>query len=95
MARPALDPLHGLVDAQLGIHLQEHMDMIGHDLHLDDLEMEVICHLPGYLLEALVHPVHKNRSAIFRAEDHMVLAAVDDVVVASVLHEQSIPRASV
>ena len=60
--------------------------MVGHGLHLDDLDMELICHLPGYLLEALVHPVHKHRSAVFRAEDHMVLAAVDDVAAALASH---------
>ena len=67
--------------------------MVGHDLHLDDLEMELICHLPGYLLEALVHPVHKHRPAVLRAEDHVVLAAVDDVVVALAFHAGIIPLA--
>ena len=67
--------------------------MVGHDLHLDDLEMEAICHLPGYLLEALVHAVHQHRPAVLRAEDHVVPAAVDDVVVALVFHAGIIPLA--
>ncbi len=67
--------------------------MVGHDLHLDDLEMEAICHLPGYLLEALVHAVHQHRPAVLRAEDHVVLAAADDAAAALAFHAGIMPLA--
>ena len=93
VASPALDALDGPVDPQLGVYLQEHVNVVGHDLHLDDVEAHLVRRLQRYLLEALVHAVHKHRSAVFRAEDHMVPAAVDDVVVALVFHAGIIPLA--
>jgi len=86
VAGPSLDALDGPVDPQLGVCLQEHVDVAGHSLHLDDLEMEAICHLPGYLPEALVHAVHQHRPAALRAEDHVVLAAAGDVAIVLVFH---------
>ena len=54
VARPALDPLHRAVDAQLGVNRQEQVHMVWHDLHLDDLKTEFIGDRPRDLLEAIV-----------------------------------------
>ena len=60
VARPSLDALYGLVYPELGIHLQKHVGVIRHDLHLDDLEGELGRDLAGYLPEAHVHSVHQH-----------------------------------
>lgn len=60
--------------------------MIGHDLHLDDAEPVLRGHLARDFLEAGVDAVHEHPAAVLRAEDHVILAAEHDVVVASILH---------
>ena len=86
MARPALDPLHRAVDAQLGVNRQEQVHMVWHDLHLDDLKTEFIGDRPRDLLEAIVDTVHEDGSAVLRAEDHVVVAGENYVAVTLVLH---------
>lgn len=84
--RPALDSLHGLVDAELRIHLHQHVDVVRHNLHLDDVDAQLGRDLRRDLLEAPVHALDQYAPAILRAPYHVVLARVDDVVVALVLH---------
>ena len=67
--------------------------MVGHDLHLDDVEAHLVRHLQRYLLETPVHAVHQHRPAALRAEDHVVPAAADYVVVALAFHAGIIPLA--
>jgi len=86
VARPSLDPLHRAVDAQLGIDRQEQVHMVWHDLHLDDLETELVGDFPSDLLEALVGSVHEDGPAVLRAEDHVVAAGENYVAVTLVLH---------
>lgn len=93
VARPSPDALYGLVYPELGIHLQKHVGVIRHDLHLDDLEGELVRDLAGYLSEAHVHSVHQHLVPVLGAEDHVVLAAVDDVIVALVFHADIMPPA--
>ncbi len=91
MARTGLDALDRLVDGQLRVDLEQQLDMVGRDLHLDDVEAEVGRDLAGYLPEALVDPVHQDGTAVLRAEDHVVPAAADDVSVALAFHAGIIP----
>ena len=93
VAGPSLDALDGPVDPQLGACLQEHVDVAGHGLHLDDVEAHLVRHLQRYLLEALVHAVHQHRPAALRAEDRVALAAADDAVAALAFHAGIIPLA--
>ena len=86
VARPTLDALDRPVDAQLGIDRQEQVHMVWHDLHLDDLETELVGDFPSDLLEALVDSVHEDGPAVLRAEDHVVAAGENYVAVALVLH---------
>ena len=86
MARPALDPLHRAVDAQLGVNRQEQVDVVGHDLHLGDLETELVGDFLRDLLEALVDSVHEDGPTVLRAEDHVVVAGENYVAVTLVLH---------
>ena len=86
MARPTLDALHRAMDAQLRVDRQEQVDMVGHDLHLDDLETELVGDLPCDLLEALVDTVDEDGAAVLRAEDHVVAAGEHYVAVRFVLH---------
>lgn len=96
MAGPAFDALYGPVDAELGVDRDEHVHAVGHDLDFPYLEIELFRNLVRDLLEAGVDAVHEHLSAVFRAEDHMVVAAPDYVVVASVsIHTNSIPLAAV
>ena len=84
--RSWLDALDRSVDAQLGIDRQEQVHMVWHDLHLDDLETELVGDFPSDLLEALVDSVHEDGPAVLRAEDHVVAAGENYVAVALVLH---------
>ena len=60
--------------------------MVGHDLHLGDLETELVGDFLRDLLEALVDSVHEDGSAVLRAEDHVVVAGENYVAVTLVLH---------
>ena len=93
VAGPSLDALDGPVDPQLGVYLQEHVDMAGHGLHLDDVEGELAGDLFRHLPEAPVHAVHQHRPAALRAEDHVVPAAADDAAAALAFHAGIMPHA--
>lgn len=72
------------------------MHAVGHDLDFPYLEIEFLRDLVRDLLEAGADAVHEHLPAVFRAEDHMVVAVPDYVVVAPVsIHENSIPLAAV
>ena len=60
--------------------------MVGHDLHLGDLETELVGDFLRDLLEALVDSVHEDGPTVLRAEDHVVVAGKHYVTVALVLH---------
>lgn len=60
--------------------------MVGHDLHLGDLEPELVGDFPCDLLEALVNSVHEDGPTVLRAEDHVVAAGENYVAVTLVLH---------
>lgn len=59
--------------------------MVGHDLHLGDLETELVGDFLRDLLEALVDSVHEDGPTVLRAEDHVVVAE-NYVAVTLVLH---------
>ena len=60
--------------------------MVGHDLHLGDLDPSIVGDFPCDLLEALVDSVHEDGPTVLRAEDHMVVAGENYVAVTLVLH---------
>ena len=60
--------------------------MVGHDLHLGDLESELTGDFLRDLLKALVDSVHEDGSTVLRAEDHVVAAGEYYVAVTLVLH---------
>ena len=64
--------------------------MVGHDLHLGDLEPELAGDFPRDLLEALVDSVHEDGPTVLRAEDHMVVAGENYVAVTGGMREQTV-----
>ena len=60
--------------------------MVGHDLHLGNLEPELVGDFPCDLLEALVDSVLEDGPTVLRAEDHVVVAGENYVAVTLVLH---------
>lgn len=66
VARPPFDALDGLVDAELGVDSQEHVHVVGHDLHLNHVEALLGSHFLGDLLEALIDARHKDLPAAFK-----------------------------
>ena len=93
MTGTPFDALHGLMYSKLRVDLQEHMHMVGHDFHLEDLEGHLVRRVSGNLLQTGIDAVDKHLAAVLGAPDHMVLAAVDDVIVALVFHADIMPPA--
>ena len=73
------------MDAELRIDLHEDMHMVGHDLHFDDVRLEVRCNILEDSFEPDIYSIHQDRPPILRAPYHMVFAGVDDVVVGLVV----------
>lgn len=84
--RSPLDGLHGLVDAELRVYLQEQVDMVGHDFHFEAIDMDILTRFTNQLLQPRVNAVDQNLPAIFWAEYDVVLARVCDVVVRFIFH---------
>lgn len=58
----------------LGVHLDEQMHMVGHDLHLDQLRMYLGACLADDVLQPSVDPVHQDGATVFRTPYHVVFA---------------------
>lgn len=49
MRCPSLDGLHGFVDPELWVDIQKEMHMVGHDFHLDQVNMNILADIPDKL----------------------------------------------
>src|SRR5262249_43239666 len=85
--RPPLSEFNEPMDAELWINFDEQVDVIRHDLHLDDLRSCFLGDLPDDSLEPFINAVDQYLASVFRAENHVVLAGTDNIVVVLVLHE--------
>ena len=84
--RSPLGQLDELVDAELRIDLNEQVDVVGHDLKLDQLRLGLVDDVSQDFLEPFIHAGSQNRTPELRAPHDVVLAGIDDVSVALVLH---------
>jgi hypothetical protein len=74
------------VDAKLRIDLNEQVDVVGHDFEFDQIGLGLSHDVLKDFLQPLVHSGRQNRTSILRAPHDVVLASIDDVSVALVLH---------
>lgn len=62
--------------AQLWIPLSKEVNMVRHDLHLDDLRLPFADHLLEDGFQAIIDPIHQNPTTVLRAPHDMVLAGI-------------------
>lgn len=79
--RIALDFAHDFVDPYSWIASHEQVYVIGHHFHIENLVAVFLLFLQNQFFKPHVNSAAKNLSAVFGAEDHMVLATVDDGVI--------------
>ena len=60
-----------------GIYLDQHMHMVGHDFHLQNLGMGLDSDLSQDDPQFPIDPFHKNPAAVSRAPHHMALAGIE------------------
>jgi hypothetical protein len=63
------------MNAPWWINTDQHMDVLGHDLHAFDDGLMLLTDLPNDLLQGGIHPLDKNLAALFGTPDHLVVAA--------------------
>jgi hypothetical protein len=94
--RNALEILHQPVDAQLRVHFDQAMNVVGHDCQSDDFRPILCCHLSKQLFAAFYHRTNPHSAPVLWRPDAMVLAGIHNVVVRLVpfqCHEWITPQA--
>src|SRR5579884_4196200 len=79
VAGAALHPLHDTMDAKLRIAFDEDMNVVRHDLHLDDLRAHIVRDRLKDLFERPVDRRLEHRASVLRAPDDVVSAPMDHV----------------
>ena len=74
------------MDAELGIDLDEQVDVIRHDLEFDQFGSRLVGYGLDDRLEPFVYPIDQDRTTKLGAPHDVVLAGIDDVSVALILH---------
>ena len=90
--RPPLDEFDEAVDAKPRINLNQQMNVVGHDLHLDQPGPSLRDDLSRDLLKPRIDALDQHGPPKLGAENDVVLARVDDVPIALVLHASIIQR---
>ena len=80
VGRIGLDLADDGADAEVRGDFDAQMDMVAHDLCRVKLVAEFLLFILKKLGEAFIHAVDEDFSAVLRAEDDVILAAVADVV---------------
>jgi hypothetical protein len=79
----AFEQLHQTVNAELRIAANEQMDVIGHDLQLDEVLPPALDLLSENRFEPFIYRWHEHLASVLRAEDDVISTDIDDVVVAA------------
>jgi hypothetical protein len=79
-----LEALHKFMNSKLRNNFTQEMDMIGQDLKFKDLTFQFISDLLNDFLQPNIDTVYKYLTAILRAENNMVLAGVNNILIAFV-----------
>ena len=79
-----LEALHKFMNSKLRNNFTQDMDMIGHDLKFKDLTFQFISNLLNDFLQPNIDTVYKYLTAILRAENNLVLAGVNNILIAFV-----------
>jgi len=74
------------VYAELRIDLNQKMNVVRHHLHFDQFTSSIVGDVLQDGFQSFVNPFNQNFPPIFRTPDDVVLARIDHVSVASVLH---------
>ena len=60
--------------------------MVGHDFHLEAIDLDVLTRFTNQLLEPRVNAVDQNFPAILGTENNVILARIRDIVIRFVFH---------
>jgi hypothetical protein len=74
------------VDDELRIDFHEQVNMVGHHLDTEQRGLRLRRHVANDLLQPFVYLIDQDGAAEFRAPHDVVLAEIDDVSIALVLH---------
>jgi hypothetical protein len=76
--------LHKFMDSELRINFAKNMNVIGHDLKLNDFTFQFISDLLNDFFQPNIYAVYKYLAAILRTKNNMVLAGVNNMPIAFV-----------
>jgi hypothetical protein len=88
--RPALNRLDHAMYSQLRIDVDQKMDVVWHDVDLNQDAVRFLDSFGNDLLEPPIDAIDQHLAPILRTKDHVVLARENDVSIRSVLHTMSI-----
>ena len=71
------------------------MPMVRHDFHFKKVYLVFIAYLFNDFLKPCFYIANKNFSPVFRTPDHMILAAIYDIVITFVFHTCIIPQIAI
>ena len=92
MGSSPFDCFDSLMYAKLRIHFKKEMYVIGHYLHLQKFNLQVITDILDEFLETSLYITNQNFASVFRAPDDMILAAVHHIVITFVFHDSIISQ---
>ena len=72
--------------AELRIDINQEVNVIRHNLGLNQDAVRLLDHLGDDPLESPIDAFDQNRAPVFRAKNYVVLARKDDVAVRSIIH---------
>jgi hypothetical protein len=84
--RPALNRLDHAMYSQLRIDVDQKMDVVSHDLDLNQDAVRFLDNFGNDLLEPPIDAIDQHLAPILRTKDHVILAREHDVSIRSVLH---------
>jgi hypothetical protein len=79
--RPAFDELNKPMNTVLWVHINEQVDVIGHDFQLQQLCSYVSTDLGDNGLERHVNPIDQDRTAVLGTPDDVIFTGIHDVVI--------------
>jgi hypothetical protein len=74
------------MQSALRIDINQEVDVVRHDLGLEQEAVRFLGHFGNDLLEPPIDAIDQHLAPIFRTKDHGVLARKDDVAIRSVPH---------
>ena len=99
MRRPPFNQSHEFRNPKLWINFAKQVNVLRHDLQLDDLALRFRCNLVNDLFKPSRNGVIQHLSPVFRTENDVILARIHDVSIRFILrlrrHISSIPRLAI